>query len=137
MKAILPLLIVLLFAGCATHPLPAGCKTPTSAAELRAKGKFLATVDYSGSMRPLLKGGDELLVTVVPFEQVRAGMVVVYWPHWKHCPVVHLVVGEAPGGFRCKGIDNPDMDPEPMTAATFIGVASKINEATPLIVALK
>ena len=135
MKTLLPLVILVsLLAGCTTAPQG---KRARSAEELRALGQFHATVDFSGSMAPLLKGGDELLVTVVPFEQVRVGMVVFYWPHWKPCPVVHLVIAQTKRGFICKGIDNRDADPEPMTAATFIGKTSRFNQTELLSYASK
>jgi len=121
------ILIVLTLAGCATPGEP----RLRSADDFRALGKFNIAVDYSGSMKPVLMGGERVDVTVVPFDQIEVGQMVVFWPCWKRTPVIHLAIRHEKRGIVTKGIDNRDEDPGYMTADNFIGTAVIVEGPKP------
>ena len=94
-------------------------------AKMTAPGLCIAA--NTGSMLPVLKGGEFFAVQVADFAKVQVGQVIVYyWPS-RQINVVHRIVAikDTPRGRAvfCKGDSNPLRDPISVTDAEFVGVA--------------
>lgn len=63
-------------------------------------------VGHTGSMRPLLQGG-EYAVTVSRFADVRLGEVLVYRATYHHNPIVHRAVQKDSHGWLMSGDSSP------------------------------
>jgi signal peptidase len=84
-----------------------------------------ATVVASGSMGPVLRAGDVVVVSPVDAGEVRAGQVVlVDDPAHRGRLLTHRVVSRtAAGAFVLKGDANPQADSTPVPAGSVRGVA--------------
>lgn len=105
------------------------------------KGDWTASVAYTGSMYPALKGGETLSVNrAVPFESLKIGDVIVWRWEAKGLNVLHRVIrtGRAGNGqfyVTTKGDANRDEDAFSVTAAEYRGwvqMPAPLAELSPL-----
>lgn len=109
--------------------LAAGCGH-TQATQRLVAPAFTYVAD-TGSMRPVIVGGEQLLITACDIADVRRGDLIVSWWPAKQLNVLHRVVkvrNTSTGiGLVTKGDANPERDTAITTAATFIGCAYVIQ----------
>lgn len=147
-RLLVALLVLALLVGCAprrTDPSISGPYTE-SAALIAARQEAIATdglfyhITCCGSMLPLIKNGDYVLVRKVPLTDALIGHVVAYRPKWYGGGViVHRIVGTIANGYIGEGDarigqDGRPITPEtsePITDATFIGEVTTIYSVTP------
>lgn len=101
---------------------------PKEQAELTAaklKGRAW-NVSYTGSMKPLLKGG-EYVVTVGEYEKVKEGMVLVYSATYHDKPIIHRAVQKDKYGFIMAGDSSPISESwSRVTSLNYLGTAIAI-----------
>lgn len=146
-RLLIAVIAVLMLAACApkhTDPSISGPYTE-SAALIAARQDAIATdglfyyVTCCGSMLPLIKDGDYVLVRRVPLTDVLIGRVIAYRPKWRNGGVViHRIVGTIGNGYLGEGdarrASNGPITPEtsePITDATFIGEVVTIYSVSP------
>lgn len=118
------LALVILAAGCCHQEGP----ILRCASDFRAQLPFDIRVQGS-SMVPVLRSGDRVHVEDKPFDEIRAGDLVVYWPAWSHTPVCHQAVRKVADGWKVRGVDNGFEDPDCVRPGCYIGIATLIRRA--------
>jgi signal peptidase I len=88
----------------------------TCSAEVRT-----ITVLDTGSMKPVLRGGERLEVVHVPWASLRVGMVVVFQPTWRDGWVVHRIVGHEGKRWITKGDNVLWRDPGYLIEDRYVG----------------
>lgn len=83
-------------------------------------------VGYTGSMEPLLQGG-EVVVTVNEFHKVKEGMVLVYSAPYHDKPIIHRAVQKDSYGFLMAGDSSPRSESwSRVTPSNYLGTAISI-----------
>jgi hypothetical protein len=124
------LLLALALAGCSS---PVAQTLPTPSANVPRQeawhdAELLATrepgrevlVGAGDSMAPVYGDGTVLVVRPVSFDQLRAGMTVVYLDS-EGRRIAHRLVSREEHGWQARGLNNTDPDPELVTAQNLIG----------------
>jgi hypothetical protein len=81
---------------------------PANAAQAKADelGGKVWQVGFTGSMKPLLKGG-EYVVTVYRYDAIRTGEVLVYTATYHDKPIIHRAVQKDGYGWLMSGDSSP------------------------------
>ena len=81
---------------------------PANAAQAKAAelGGKVWQVGFTGSMKPLLKGG-EYVVTVYRYDDIRTGEVLVYTATYHDKPIIHRAVQKDGYGWLMSGDSSP------------------------------
>ena len=88
-------------------------------------------VGFTGSMRPLMRGG-EYAVTVSRFDDVRLGQVLVYSAIYHNNPIVHRAVQKDSYGWLMSGDSAPHSESwARVTAGNYLGTVVEIYRETP------
>lgn len=91
----------------------------------KLKGKAW-NVGYTGSMKPLLNGG-EYVVTVAEYHKVKEGMVLVYSATYHDKPIIHRAVQKDKYGFIMSGDSAPISESwSRVTPLNYLGTAIAI-----------
>jgi signal peptidase I len=96
------------------------------APEKRIIAPAFVKVGNTGSMQPMYKGGETVLVMQKDFEQLEVGMVVIVWWEGRELNVIHQIIakGRAANGelyYITKGINNLTRDNHVLVASNFVG----------------
>lgn len=119
------ILVLLAAAAIATVTVISSCsKRPTP--EKRIVAPAFSTVSFTGSMQPMYKGGETILIMQKNFDKLEVGMVVVVWWEARELNVIHQIIskGRAANGelyYVTKGINNLQRDNHVLTADNFVG----------------
>lgn len=93
-----------------------------AALAMRIIAPTTSLVGDTGSMFPLLRGGDAVQIVRCPFQSIQPGQVVVVWWPSRRINVIHRVIAIRPGGaLVTKGDANIDRDAHITTEADFCG----------------
>lgn len=109
-----------------TRNIPAG--TPLETPEdLRARLstglQVFMTAGNSGSMFPVIRGGESILVENFPYEKLHVGQFVVgNTSHYGTVAMHEIISGDPARGFIVKGRANRAPDPFPLDKARYIGI---------------
>ncbi len=76
------------------------------------------------SMEPLYVSGTAIVVLPCEFNQLRAGMTVVYVGHTGR-GVAHVLINEMPKGWIAQGVNNRQEDEDLVTPANLVGVVTQ------------
>lgn len=113
-------LVVLMLTGCASQ-------WP----DVTLKGPAYFVTAGTGSMKPHYKGGERLRVVPMKWEEIKPGMICVYWNRQmnRETTVVHRVMFK--NGNRCvmKGDNNFSNDPGYMTPLDYVGTVVEETKA--------
>ena len=82
-------------------------------------GSIIATVQATGSMRPLFDDSALLVLESVPFDSLRIGDIVTYEHSGTHALIVHRLLEKRDGGFWAKGDHNGRMDDSLVTRENY------------------
>lgn len=83
-------------------------------------------VSYTGSMKPLLQGG-EWVVTVAAYDKIQLGQVLVYKAHYNPNPLIHRAVQQDTHGWIMSGDSSPISESWfRVTPETYIGTTIAI-----------
>ncbi|HTX65168.1 MAG TPA: hypothetical protein VMD31_05310 [Opitutaceae bacterium] len=128
---------LLVAAGCASAPpppppAPAPVEAPAANVGVdqawqdakmvasRAPGR-IPVVGAGSSMEPIYGDNTMLVISPIAYNQLRAGMTVAY-RNRDGLRVVHELVEKLDDGWRVKGLNNAQADPELVTRKNLIGV---------------
>lgn len=87
---------------------------------------FFYKADPTGSMEPLIHGGDYLVIAYTPFAELQVGQVVVL--KYNEARVVHRIEAQIGDGWITSGDSNPRIDREVMTRDHYIGTVVEIHK---------
>lgn len=83
-------------------------------------------VSYTGSMKPLLQGG-EWVVTAAAYNQIQLGQVLVYKAPYNQSPIIHRAVQKDKDGWLMSGDSSPISESWfRVTPESYIGTAIAI-----------
>jgi hypothetical protein len=83
-------------------------------------------VSYTGSMKPLLQGG-EWAVTVAAYDKIQLGQVLVYKAPYNQSPIIHRAVQKDKDGWLMSGDSSPISESWfRVTPESYIGTAIAI-----------
>jgi signal peptidase I len=89
----------------------------------------------TGSMEPLMKGGDFIVVRGGGFDALQEGQVIAYRAAWipgDGLPVAHRLVGRDSHGWILSGDNNPRSEPQwRVTERNYIGLVIAIYRVAP------
>ena len=108
----------------ATSPLGAAdASTAYNAARIVGirDGDTIQGTVRGNSMEPMLADGTVIVIKPVPFSEIDLGMDVAY-TNSKGEMVLHRIIRRRGNVWIAKGINNPGVDPDPVTESNLIGV---------------
>lgn len=124
--------MLILFVMASVTALAGDYKT---AAEYRAHLPCTSSVAWTGSMFPVLRGGESIAVLPAKFETLRPGQIVIVWPHDSQVPICHrlkrYIRTASATGWVLQGDNRKEPDHEIMTPETFVGVVGSIGTPKP------
>lgn len=99
-------------------------------ANTRLTAPVLMRVSHTGSMRPLLKGGELVAVSKQEFATLKVGDLVIIWYEGRQLHVIHQIIERRATlfglGYATKGLSNPERDRVILTADNYVGTAVKL-----------
>lgn len=141
MRACLPVCLVLLCGGCVTMDRDTAPSSTVSrgkvyqaADQIRREGTGRQIGAGAGiSMAPLYGENTTLVITPVEFDMLERGMIVAYRSKDGR-RIVHRLEFKSGDNWIARGINNDELDPEPVTRDNLLGVVYAVLTAAPLVV---